>query len=331
MKKAVSILVLFLCFMCFPLKAEGKTVEIYTAHDLVKLAKECHYDAYSKDLRVELMSDISLRDVKDFSLMVFDGVFDGNGHTISDYIVDGRFSPCGFVGHLMDNGRIENLHIEGVSVPGGDGNNAGIFAGINDGVIEDCSFKGTIKANENTGMAAGINNGVIKSFVAEGIIRGEKAAGGIAGKNSGVIDSCISYVSLNTQSTNSSINISNIEFSSLDDLKQVSSFLDAGGIAGINSGEIISCRNYGTVGYQHVGYNIGGIAGRSNGYIVDCENDGTVDGRKDVGGIAGHMEPDIINDISSSAVGRLKSQMNQLNYLVNRASDSFSAGNDYAT
>ena len=39
MKKAVSILVLFLCFMCFPLKAEGKTVEIYTAHDLVKLAK----------------------------------------------------------------------------------------------------------------------------------------------------------------------------------------------------------------------------------------------------------------------------------------------------
>ena len=139
MKKAVSILVLFLCFMCFPLKAEGKTVEIYTAHDLVKLAKECHYDAYSKDLRVELMSDISLRDVKDFSLMVFDGVFDGNGHTISDYIVDGRFSPCGFVGHLMDNGRIENLHIEGVSVPGGDGNNAGIFAGINDGVIEDCS------------------------------------------------------------------------------------------------------------------------------------------------------------------------------------------------
>ena len=331
MKKAVSILVLFLCFMCFPLKAEGKTLEIYTAHDLVKLAKECHYDAYSKDLRVELMSDISLRDVKDFSLMVFDGVFDGNGHTISDYIVDGRFSPCGFVGHLMDNGRIENLHIEGVSVPGGDGNNAGIFAGINDGVIEDCSFKGTTKANENTGMAAGINNGVIKSFVAEGIIRGEKAAGGIAGKNSGVIDSCISYVSLNTQSTNSSINISNIEFSSLDDLKQVSSFLDAGGIAGINSGEIISCRNYGTVGYQHVGYNIGGIAGRSNGYIVDCENDGTVDGRKDVGGIAGHMEPDIINDISSSAVGRLKSQMNQLNYLVNRASDSFSAGNDYAT
>ena len=53
MKKAVSILVLFLCFMCFPLKAEGKTLEIYTAHDLVKLAKECHYDAYSKDLRVE--------------------------------------------------------------------------------------------------------------------------------------------------------------------------------------------------------------------------------------------------------------------------------------
>ncbi|MGN1405296.1 MAG: hypothetical protein ACI4WM_03430, partial [Erysipelotrichaceae bacterium] len=328
MKKIVSILAVLLCFLSFPVRTEDRIIEIYTAHDLVKLAEECHYDGYSKDLRVELMADVSLIDNKNFSLMVFDGTFDGNGHTVSDLIVDDRLAPYGFIGHLMENGRIENLNIEGVIMPEGDGNEIGVFVGINEGSIVDCAFKGTVKGKENIGTAAGVNNGLISGFKAEGILKADKAAGGIVGKNSGIISDCVSYVSLNTSYSDNSLNISDIEFDSLDDLKQVSSFEDAGGIAGINSGEIVSCNNYGTVGYQHVGYNVGGIVGRNNGYVSDCANYGSVDGRKDIGGIAGHMEPDIVNDISASTVGRLKSQMNQLNYLINRASDNFTAGSN---
>ncbi len=34
--------------------------------------------------------------------------------------------------------------------------------------------------------------------------------------------------------------------------------------------------NRGTVGYQHMGYNVGGIAGSQTGYIEGCVNYGTV-------------------------------------------------------
>ena len=58
-----------------------------------------------------------------------------------------------------------------------------------------------------------------------------------------------------------------------------------GGIAGISSGIIQSCTNYGTVGYQHVGYNIGWHRRRQSGYLNGCADRGVVYGRKDVGGI----------------------------------------------
>ena len=49
----------------------------------------------------------------------------------------------------------------------------------------------------------------------------------------------------------------------------------------------------GAVGYAHVGYNIGGIVGRQSGYLSSCTNSGTILGRKDVGGIAGQLEPEV--------------------------------------
>lgn len=45
--------------------------------------------------------------------------------------------------------------------------------------------------------------------------------------------------------------------------------------------------NRGTVGYQHMGYNVGGIAGSQTGYIEGCVNYGTVYARKEGGGIVG--------------------------------------------
>lgn len=64
-----------------------------------------------------------------------------------------------------------------------------------------------------------------------------------------------------------------------------------GGIAGNSSGVISSCTNYGTIGYNHTGYNVGGIAGSQNGKILNCTNEGDIYGRKDVGGIVGQAEP----------------------------------------
>ena len=62
----------------------------------------------------------------------------------------------------------------------------------------------------------------------------------------------------------------------------------------INDGIIEKSINRATVGYPYTGYNVGGICGRTIGRIYDCENYGLIQGRKDVGGIAGQMEPLII-------------------------------------
>ncbi len=69
-----------------------------------------------------------------------------------------------------------------------------------------------------------------------------------------------------------------------------------------------SCKNTGPVGYEHVGYNVGGIAGRQSGYLNGCTNQGVILGRKDVGGIAGQLEPEIFlrygEDLLKSALER---------------------------
>ena len=47
--------------------------------------------------------------------------------------------------------------------------------------------------------------------------------------------------------------------------------IDSGGIAGLSTGIIQYCTNKGSVGYEHVGYNVGGIVGRQSGYVYACE------------------------------------------------------------
>lgn len=322
MKKILSILCMLILLMPFSVKAETKVIEIYNEDDLIELAKNCHFDGYSKGLEVELMNDIDLIDNKNFSLKIFDGVFRGNNHTIKNLIVDDKVSPYGFITFLGENGVIENLNIEGVILPEGDGNNIGGFVGVNDGIIENCSFQGTIKGKEKIGIAAGVNKGTISSFVSNGIVKGDNSVGGIVGENEGFIKNCTNNAFVNTQRSEINIDIEDIDLSSFDSLGKDSSFEDIGGIAGINAGEVLDSLNNGEIGYQHVGYNVGGIVGRNCGYIYNCINQAKIDGRKDVGGIVGHSEPDIINDISSSVVGRLRSQFNELNYYTNILSNN---------
>ena len=96
---------------------------------------------------------------------------------------------------------------------------------------------------------------------------------------------------------------------------------DTGGVAGYSSGVIQSCSNTGTVGYPHVGYNIGGIVGRQTGYLAGCVNSGSVLGRKDVGGIVGQAEPDLTVTPGSDTLERLRTELDTLDGLIQRAID----------
>ena len=93
---------------------------------------------------------------------------------------------------------------------------------------------------------------------------------------------------------------------------------DTGGIAGYSSGIIQSCANSGSVGYAHVGYNVGGVAGRQSGFLSDCSNSGYILGRKDVGGIVGQSEPDVLIS-DSSALSDIRAASDRLSDLVDQA------------
>lgn len=92
-----------------------------------------------------------------------------------------------------------------------------------------------------------------------------------------------------------------------------------GGIAGFSSGLIQSSQNSGAVGYEHMGYNVGGIVGRQSGYLDGCTNTGTVNGRKDVGGIAGQLEPQVILRYDEDMLDQLYTELNTLQGMTSQA------------
>jgi hypothetical protein len=56
------------------------------------------------------------------SASYFAGTFDGNGHTISNMVIDNTAGNCGFFGYLV--GEVKNLNVEG-AITSQDGNCGG--------------------------------------------------------------------------------------------------------------------------------------------------------------------------------------------------------------
>lgn len=208
--------------------------------------------------------------------------------------------------------------------------------GENNGTVENCSFTGNLSGKENTGGIAGINGttGIIRACKTSGAVFGDVRTGGVAGYNLGVIESCENQACVNITSVDPSIDLEDIEFEFVLDLARLTALdttsapSDTGGIAGYSSGILRSCTNSNTIGYPHIGYNTGGIAGRSSGYVTDCSNEAAVYGRKDVGGIAGQMEPYINLELSPDTLSMLQDQLNTLNEMIAAALSDGDAGVD---
>ena len=136
--------------------------------------------------------------------------------------------------------------------------------------------------------------------------------GGIAGQNCGSIIQCANSGSINTTEVDAELNLDNLNQEQLNAAENVPVCTDIGGITGFSSGILQSCVNTGAVGYAHVGYNIGGIAGRQSGYLNGCTNSGTILGRKDVGGIAGQLVPEVRLLYNEGQLGDLLDELDVL-------------------
>lgn len=281
-----------------PDRESGYTeLHISTEEELAALAADCALDSWSRDKYVILDGDIVLSGDSEIVIPSFGGIFEGDGHKISNLRIETAGSAQGLFRYIQEGAEVRNLSVSGRVQPGGSQNRLGILAGVNYGRIINCSAAGSVMGDGSVGGIAGVNetSGEIRRCSSRAAVSGAHETGGICGRNNGVLNNCSNSGGINTYSKEVTYDLEDITLEALEDLNSMSNITahtDTGGIAGYSEGKIYYCANAGTVGYQHVGYNTGGIVGRLHqGYVQNCTNHGQIYGRKDVGGIVGQMEP----------------------------------------
>lgn len=327
MKKAAA-LVLCAALLCAQLPAalaagSGDVISISTAKELSALAENCVSDEWSKGKTIVLEADINLTGLDFEPVPLMNGTFDGQGHSIIGLRFDGAGSTQGLFRAVLKDGAVKNLSVSGSLNATGNGEGIGGIAGVNYGTITDCRFEGSVSGLKAVGGIAGKNceGGVISDCTAAGSVQAQHRVGGIAGENGGTLDGCTNTANINTvyvspaeEKTLSSFDVSRLTTLSEEDVIDIT---DIGGVAGLNTAAISRCVNTGSIGYPHTGYNVGGIAGRQSGRIADCANSGEVTGRKDVGGIAGQMEPYAAWSFTGSGLANVQAQLAQLEAAMN--------------
>ncbi|MCR4923638.1 MAG: hypothetical protein K5931_06465 [Lachnospiraceae bacterium] len=325
---------------------EYEDITIASAEDLSKLSKDCRLDTWSVNKRVILSDDIFLFDSDFKPIPTFGGIFEGGGHTIKGLSITGEDSFVGLFCYIQPTGMVSDLNVLGVVNPSSKAIAVGGIAGDNYGLINNCTFSGAVYGKNYVGCIAGFNEagGIILNCKSSGSVKGNNYTGGICGENAGGISACVNKAMVNTtmsdeEATEIDLDVTKYKeriLATLNDTEESyktessrnNHFTDTGGIAGLNLGAITACNNEGDVGYEHVGYNTGGIAGRTSGYIYNSTNKGNINGRKDIGGIAGQAEPYVQLDLTDDIISQLTDNVNVLHDLIDTTLNDAGASSD---
>lgn len=306
---------------------EPAAVEIATADQLLALARDCRLDSWSQGRTVVLTDNIDLTGSDFIGIPTFGGTLKGDGHTISGLSLSREGSVQGLFRYLQQDAVVQNLHVTGTVQPGGTRAEVGGLAGENAGTIRDCSFSGTVTGTSGIGGIAGSNTvtGLISGCTVGGSVYGDHFVGGVAGQNDGVISGCTNNADVNTTVSQNEVKLEDLTMTDLLTTERAADITDIGGIAGNSAGVVRACINRGSVGYDHIGYNVGGIIGSQTGYVEGCINYGTVHARKEGGGIVGQMEPSSVLQYSQDTLQQLRGELSTLQGLMNQATQDASA------
>jgi hypothetical protein len=224
----------------------------------------------------------------------FTGVFNGNGHTISNFnYISTGIDSLGFFGYVDDpNAEIKNLGLIDPNVNSPTGHYVGTLVGVlRNGTITNCYVEGgSVLGDESVGGLVGRNGSPLKTIdspppgggliadchVEQIHVFGDISVGGLVGDNSGIIVGCRSTEIVDSVWGNS------------------------GGLVGQNDGNISNCFSSSAVG----GHNyVGGLVGvNSDGTIAASFATGDVFGHGAVGGLVGHNGWEISNCYSTGIV-----------------------------
>ena len=156
---------------------------------------------WNKYKHFKLMADIDLSSItgtfniigKYYTEKPFKGVFDGNGHTISNFThisTDTNF--IGIFGYVT--GVIKNLGLIDAEVDAGTGRYVGLLIGRQSGTITNCYVEGgSVAGDESVGGLVGTNFGHITKCYADCTVSVNiRYGGGLVGRSTGTITNCYS-------------------------------------------------------------------------------------------------------------------------------------------
>jgi hypothetical protein len=272
---------------------EGDPFRISTAEHMQAMgANPFHWDRH---FRLVADIDLSAYTGEQFNMiglhcwngfdMAFAGVFDGDGHSISQFNYAYSGTKQEFIGIFS--------YVYGVS------------AEVKDVVVIDCNVNGGQYGAAVGALVGWLESGTISNCRAEGgsVIGDEFNVGGLVGTiwGEGTISDC--YCSVNVTNadggagglvaSNSHGTIINCTTAG-----DVTGAHDVGGLVGENNGNIRFCRSSSNVsGGSHVG----GLAGQNSGSISECYSEGSVNGGDECGGLVGRNVDGDISDCYSHA------------------------------
>lgn len=303
--------------------AAESTITIKTAEDLAELSRNCTLDTWSQGKTVILENDLDLHGVDFTPIPTFSGTFQGNGHTISGLTLTGSGNVRGLFRYIQTGATVQDLTVTGTIHPNGHQDDLGLLAGSNAGRILNCIASGTVMGDNRIGGLVGINEtgGELVGCAFSGSVTGKHSTAGVVGENRGTLTRCSNSGSINTHDLEDDPKTDYTNLAQLNSMENVPAYTDVGGVAGYSKGTIQSCSNSGSVGYDQIGYNIGGVAGRSSGWLDGCTNTGAVAGRKDVGGIVGQLEPEVLKTFSQDFLDKLLTQLDSLQDIMDRTAN----------
>ncbi len=240
-----------------------------------------HPEHWDKHFIVTANINLALADPNTFTTALiapdgsngFTGVFDGNGHTISNLTIDTNGEGNDYLGLFgmfsSSSMKVKNLGLKNVTVTGGNGSEfLGALCGcIYGGNIINCYAIGSVGSGGDSwkiGGLCGYNHGSIRNCYAIGVVTGRDGSeklGGLCGMNSSSINNC--YASVSVSGNNY-----------------------VGGLCGGNDyySVISNCYASGSV----IGINyVGGLCGRNRNSISNCFASGSISGNNYFGGLCG--------------------------------------------
>lgn len=207
----------------------------------------------------------------------FDGVFDGNGHKISNLKINTTTGYSGLFGIVEESSVIKNLTFESPNIES-TGDYIGVVAAVSKGSIENVTVNTPtiLSSGEATAAIAGVAYNVSDCKVVDGTIYALGGfGGGIAGEVDGTISNCAvegTAIQTNGASTN----------------------MPTGGVVGsLNKGTADNCYFTGVIdgASNKVAATVGGVVGASVlGSITNCFAVGVINGYDKTsvqGGVAG--------------------------------------------